>query len=177
MKWGPIQIEGAFSGAYRHYRIDGLPGVDPDTFFSRIRGFLVDLLTKETRTGAVHWQAVTWIRFRKGEEIIELAFNSRMLNIYNLSNKNEIVTAMITHMAQQIKNPALSDSKFIFEEVIRTDVDFHRLNLMRGSSYLPLPDWLASKKAMINPRNDDLECFKWAVITATRWEKINKDPQ
>ena len=38
------------------------------------------------------------------------------------------------------------------------DIDFHQLNLTRGSSYLPLPDWLAHKKAIINPCNEDLEC-------------------
>ena len=70
-------------------------------------------------------QAMTWIRFRKDGEMVELAFNCRMLNIYNLSNMNEIVNAMITHMAQQTENPALSDSKFIFDEVVRMDVDFH----------------------------------------------------
>ena len=44
---------------------------------------------------------------------------------------------------------------------------------MRGSSYLPLPNWLARKKAIINPKNEDQECFKWAVIVASRWEEIN----
>ena len=44
---------------------------------------------------------------------------------------------------------------------------------MRGSSYLPLPDLLAKKKAIINPCNEDLECFKWAVIAAVRWEEID----
>ena len=48
---------------------------------------------------------------------------------------------------------------------------------MRGSSYLPLPDWLACKKAIINPKNSDLECFKWAVIAAMRWEEIGKNPK
>ena len=48
-----------------------------------------------------------------------------MLNIYNLSNMNEIVNAMISHMKQQIKNSALSDSKFVVDEVIRMDVSFH----------------------------------------------------
>ena len=57
------------------------------------------------------------------------------------------------------------------------DVDFHRLNLTRGSSYLPLPDWLAKKKVIINPKNLDLECFKWAVIAAMRWEEIDRDHQ
>ena len=100
-----------------------------------------------------------------------------MLNIYNLSDMNEIVNGMITHMVQQIENPALSDSKFVINEVVCMDVDFHRLNLTHGSSYLPLPDWLAQKKAIINPKNSDLECFKWAVIAAMRWEEIDRNNQ
>ena len=97
-------------------------------------------------------QATTWIRFRKDDgEMVKLAFNSRMLNVCNLSNMNQIVNEMIVHMKQQIENPALSDSRSVFDEVLHIDVDFHRLNLTRGSSYLPLPDWLARKKVIINP--------------------------
>ena len=48
---------------------------------------------------------------------------------------------------------------------------------MRGSSYLPLPNWLAHRKAIINPKNEDQECFKWAVIVASRWEEINNSPE
>ena len=151
--------------------------MDSDTFFNRVRHFLIELLKKESRTRAVCSQAMTWIRFRKDGEMVELAFNSRMLNIYNLSDMNKIVNEMITHMKQQIKNPALSDSKFVFDEVIHMDVNFHRLNLMRGSSYLPQPDWLACKKAIINPKNSDLECFKWAVIAAVRLEEIGNNPE
>ena len=90
---------------------------------------------------------------------------------------NEIVNKMIAHMKQQIENPALSDSNFVFDEVLHMDVDFHRLNLMRGSSYLPLPDWLAHKKVIINPKNADQECFKWAIIAASRWEEIGNNPE
>ena len=39
LNWGPRQLEGAFGGAYRRYRIDGMPGMDPHTFFSRVRQF------------------------------------------------------------------------------------------------------------------------------------------
>ena len=86
--------------------------MDPDTYLSRVRRFLIELLKKESRTGAIRSQAMTWIRFRKDGELVELAFNSRMLNVYNLSNMNEIVNDMIAHMKQQVKNPALLDSKF-----------------------------------------------------------------
>ena len=99
--------------------------MDPNTFFSRVRRFLMDLLKKESRTGAVRSQTMTWIRFRKDGELVELAFNSRMANIYDLSNMNEIMNEMIAHMKQQIENPALLNSRFVFDEVIHMDVDFH----------------------------------------------------
>ena len=34
LNWGPRQLEGAFGGAYRRYRIDGIKGMDVDTFFA-----------------------------------------------------------------------------------------------------------------------------------------------
>ena len=178
INWGPRLLEGAFGGAYRCYRIDGIEGMDFDTYFIRSRKFLMDLLSRETINRAVRSQATTWIRFIKDEvEQVELAFNSRMLAVYNLSDMDEVVSAMIEHMKQQIENPALRDSKFVFDRIIHMDIDFHRLNLTRGSSYIPLPDWLAKKKAIINPKNLDLECFKWAVIAAMRWEEIDRDLQ
>ena len=33
------------------------------------------------------------------------------------------------------------------------------------------------KKAIINPCNEDQECFKWAIIAASRWEDIDNNPQ
>ena len=75
----------------------------------------------------------------------------------------------------QIENPALLNSRFVFNKVLRLDANFYQLNLTRESSYLPLPDWLAKKKAIINPDNDDEECFKWAVIAVERVGM--KDPQ
>ena len=125
LNWGPRQLEGPFGGAYRRYRTDRLPGTDPDTFVSRVRKCLIELIKKESRMGAIRCQATTWIRFRKDGELVELEFNSRMVNIYNLSNMNEIVNEMLAHMKQQIENQALSDSKFVFDEVLHMDVDFH----------------------------------------------------
>ena len=82
-----------------------------------------------------------------------------MTSVYRGSDLEQIVDEMITHMKTQIENPALLNSRFRFDEVLFLDIDFHQLNLARGSSYLPLPDWLARKKAIINPQNDDDECF------------------
>ena len=154
--------------------------MDVDTLFSRIRKELIGLIKREqkTRTSA-RIQRTAWIRFirddEKGQERIELAFNSLMVSVYRGSETYEIVDGMIANMKFQIENPVLLNSRFVFDEFLYLDVNFHQLNLTRGSSYLPLPDWLARKKAIVNPHKDDEECFKWSVIAA---EKVGmKDPQ
>ena len=174
---GPRLLEGAFGRAYRRYRIDGGPRMDPDTFFNRIRRSLIELLKRESRTGALRAQTTTWIRFKKDDELVELAFNSLMTSVYRGSSLDQTVDGMIDNMKFQIENPALLNSRFVFDEVLFMNIDLHQLNLTRGSSYLPLPNWLACKKAIINPKNEVKECFKWAVIVASRWEEINNNPE
>ena len=186
----PIELEQAFGGAYRSYRVNGRPKIDVDTFFNRIRKGLIELIKPElkTRTSA-RIQTTGWIRFvrdgpprgpgeahdKEGQERIELAFNSLMTSVYRGSEPDQIVDGMIINMKFQIENPALLNSRFVFDEFLYLGVNFHQLNLTRGSSYLPLPDWLARKKATVNPHNNDEECFKWSVIAA---EKAGmKDPQ
>ena len=98
-----------------------------------------------------------------------------MMSVYRGSERDQIVDGMIANMKFQIENPALLNSRFVFNEFLYLDVNFHQLNFMRGSSYLPLPDWLARKKLIVNPHNNDKECFKWSVIAV---EKVGmKDPR
>ena len=74
LNWGPRLLEGAFSVAYRRYRVDGIPGTDPDTFLNRIRRLLIDVLKRESRKGGVRAQTTTWIRLKKDGKLVELAF-------------------------------------------------------------------------------------------------------
>ena len=60
----PIELEQAFGGAYRSYRVNGRPKIDVDTFFNRVRKGLIELIKRElkTRTSA-RIQTTGWIRF------------------------------------------------------------------------------------------------------------------
>ena len=173
----PKLVEGAFGGAYSRYRIDGVEGMDLPTFFSKTRDSILSILRRESARRTIRSQSTTWIRFMKDNEYIDLAFNSRMTPVYILNDIDSIVRSMIDHMSQQVENPALRDSKFTFDSVIHMDISIHRLNQTRGSSYIPLPDWLTKKKAIINPKNLDLKCFKWSVIAALKWREIDRDHQ
>ena len=162
---------------YGKYRIVGIEGMDLPTFFSKTKNTISNILKKETAQRAICSQTTTWIRFMKDDEYVNLTFNSSMTPIYFLNDIDDIVRTMINHMSQQVENPALRDSKFVFYMVTHMDISIHRLNLTRGSSYIPLPDWLAKKKAIINPKNLDMKCFKWSVIAALKWREIDSNHQ
>ena len=178
-EWTFTECERAYGGAYRSYRVNGRPKMDIDIFFNGIREKLIELIKRElTVLNSVRVQMITWIRFVKDDDRVELAFNSRMTDVHKGSDLDQIVDEIV-HMMIQIENPLLLNSRFRFDfdEVLFLDINFHQLNLTRGSSYLRLPDWLAQNKAIINPQNEDQECFKWVVITVENFNEISKNLQ
>ena len=93
----PIELDQAFGGAYRSYRVNGRPKIDVETFFDRIRKSLIELIERELKTqSSARIQITAWIRFirdrlprglgeahdKEGQERVELAFNSLMTTVY-----------------------------------------------------------------------------------------------
>ena len=107
---------------------------------------------------------------------VDKPFNSKMTEIFEGSNIDEILSVMFAYIKTQVENPALPKSGFTLDHIMHLDIDFHKLILTRGGSYIKLPEWIAKKKAVINPQNTDEECFKWAVIAALHHEEIGKNP-
>ena len=58
-------------------------------------------------------------------------------------------------------------SGWVFHAVTKLDITLAKLRPLRGGSYLPLPDCIKKKEAIINMKNfKDDECFKWAITRA-----------
>ena len=88
----PIELEQAFGGAYRSYRINGKPKMDVHTFFNRIRKELIELIKQELQTQtSARIQTTVWIKFvrddEEGQERVKLAFNSFMMSVYRGSSQ------------------------------------------------------------------------------------------
>ena len=50
-------------------------------------------------------------------------------------------------------------SGWYFREIVHLEIHTADYNPMRGSSYIPLPDWIMRKKAIVSIRNKDEKCF------------------
>ena len=150
-------VEQTFDKTHGRYRIDGKDEISVDSFFNKIRQELVELIGKELRfLKSAKIQTIAWIQFIKEEnhESVEFkkAFNSKMTEFHQGSNFEELIEKMFNHMKKQIENPALPSSGFVLDRVLYIDIDFHKLKLTRGSSYIPLPDVLAKKESNNQPQ-------------------------
>ncbi|XP_048577296.1 uncharacterized protein LOC125559738 [Nematostella vectensis] len=74
------------------------------------------------------------------------------------------MTNRILESVEQFQNQG---SGWQFDRVEYFDINIDPFEPLSGSSFIPLPSKLASKKAIVNVKNEsDHECFKWAVTSA-----------
>ena len=67
------------------------------------------------------------------------------------------------------------ESRFTHDSVGFLYYHFQRIDIRRGESYIISPDWIASRKATINPKNEkDNECFKWSIIARLNYNKTKE---
>ena len=90
-------------------------------------------------------------------------------------NESEIIDSIIETIEERFQNFTNRGSNWVLERVLSLDVQMTQYIPLRGRSYIPLPKILANKKAIINMKNDDNECFKWCVTRALF--PVNKHPE
>ena len=62
----------------------------------------------------------------------------------------EIFRSFLRNYQEELK--IIKGSNFVFESVELMDYKLHRVRLKRYGSYIKSPEWLANKKATINPK-------------------------
>ena len=68
-------------------------------------------------------------------------------------------------------------SELIHENVGLLHYIFQKISLKRGKSYIKSPEQLKNKRATINPKNNDDNCFQYAVTVALNHQNIGRNHQ
>ncbi|CAH3171729.1 unnamed protein product [Porites lobata] len=63
-----------------------------------------------------------------------------------------------------IENYQQTGSAWYFKEVEKLEIHTVEYNPTKGSSYIPLPDLISHKKAIVNIQNKDEKCFLWCIL-------------
>ena len=71
----------------------------------------------------------------------------------------------------------MQGSSFVFDYVNFLHIKFNQIDLIRGSSYIQSPKWVSNKKATINQKDNDNNCFQYAITVALNHEETGIHPE
>ena len=88
------------------------------------------------------------------------------VEIRTTDDSNIITTSLYNSLIKEYQETLenkVEGSSFVFDYVNFLDIKFNQIDLIIGSSYIETLKWIATKKATINPKNDNNNCFKYAI--------------
>ena len=111
------------------------------------------------------------------EETCTIYTKSEPVEIFMGTNTEDVNDRLFNTILQRFQNAQETSNergrKFIPDSVELLYYHFQRIDITRSESYIIYPDWIASKKAITNPKNEkDNECFKWSIISQLNYNKI-----
>ena len=173
--WGEKLVvekgKSAFGKFARQFIIRGDDSLSPQEFFRKARGEIKLLLQQNPQTKVQCILNVEMIQNRIGEDDVTSDPFFRSGQKENLGNNFEIAEEMIQEMIEAMENYNKRGSNWIFKKAIRLEVNFVRWKPLGGkplggSGWIPMPEKLAQKKAIINIKNTDNFCFKLCIARA-----------
>ena len=97
------------------------------------------------------------------------------------SETNDIIEELCEYLLQKHQEGlegSMRGSKFIFDSADLLYCNLQKISLTRkGSSYIESPKWLKNKKETINPKNNDNNCFHYALTVALNYQNIKSHPK
>src|SRR5688572_24941069 len=177
-KFEILETAKAIKGFTKRHTIEGTHGIDVTSFLDTVRPQVVGLLTKN-RGIKVQFDlscVMEKVHMKSGEVVeAEPHFKSKTDIILEATDVSKIYSSAVDKIKESMASYQMQGSNWRFRVVLKLDIDTVEYKPLKGSSYIQLLEYLANKKAIINPKNNDDECFKWC-ITRAMYPKA-KNPQ
>ena len=130
---------------------------------------LVTLRNDLEKLKGLKWYLSVDVKFSKlnakGESVEnEIPFRTTVFTSTNTSQFSEQLAQGFKEMHNSAENFQKEGSGWHLDEVENLKIHRAVYQPLAGSSYVPLPKFIANKKAVINIQNDDQKCFLWSVI-------------
>ena len=161
----------SLEGFANKYIVKGQTDITPFEFFKSKAAYLKEFL-RNHRNIKVRFVLVCMMeqmgKSSDGKTSLSIQdkayFNSETHINLESSDVKEILTRVIRSIIEKIEVYQKNGSGWYFREIIYLEIHTADYNPMRGSSYIPLPDWIMRKKAIVSIRNKDEKCFLWCVL-------------
>ena len=169
-----IKLEkSALSNFAEKYVIDGKPGLTPLQFFAekvaRIKDFLRNhrnikhrmiLICEMEQQINIKTKGKTKINFNQDKAYFQ---SETHINLEKTDVK-VILSQMLKEIMLNLAIYQKNGSGWYFKEVISFEIHTVVYKPMKGSSYIPLSEFIKRKNAIINIKNKDDKCFLWSIL-------------
>ena len=123
---------------------------------------------------------INFVSSKDSEEI--RTTHTKSHNIENMmGNKTDEITEKnfesLLQNYQKDLEESMKGSEFVLDNIDLLYYHLQKIGLKRGRSYKDSPEWLKNEKATINPKNNDNNCFQYALTVALNCQHIEKKPQ
>ena len=168
---GLVKEKSALSGFANKYVIEGIIGLKPIQYFKNVENTVIDFLTYHKnikfRLILVGILEKTTYSKKDGIRSIETEkgyFNSVTLENLRSSDEEKLLERCFESIMAKIESYSKDGSEWVFKEVEQLEIHTVEFNPTKGSSYIPLPDWIKDKGAIVNIQNKDDKCFLWCIL-------------
>ena len=153
---------------------DYYPLRDLDTFFQENKPAFYRRLAREiTELGPIKVTMSFLVHFfmdRAGrrDEMEHFFWNRQPIIISNLAQLREegMLERLVDSYKEEIARWQEMGSGWVVEGIKLAYLEVNRYAPIRGGSYIPTPSKLRNKQAIINVKNKDDECIRWAIRAA-----------
>ena len=161
----------AFENFAIKYIIEGDPNLTPIEYFNKIYVTLKDFFTyhRNIKFSMILVCVMEQQILRKDKGVVglkedKLCFNSGTHINLESTDVNKLIDINVKKIIEDLEVYQKNGSGWYFKEVVNLEIHTVDYNPMNGSSYIPLPDWISNKKAIVNIENKDQKCFLWCIL-------------
>ena len=154
----------------KKYIIKGEPDILPYQFFKNKKHLIEDFLRNHRNTKVRFVLDTTMEKKEKNSDGKKTKiqdqsyFNSSTFNNFISTNEKDIFSKSTREMDEGISKYQQNGSGWYFKEINKLEINTTEFKPIKGSSYIPLPDFIMRKKAIVSIRNKDDKCFIWSVL-------------
>ncbi|XP_023939181.2 uncharacterized protein LOC112046691 isoform X2 [Bicyclus anynana] len=180
-------IENAFGQRIATYRISNYPNSNvfgnqefetPEYFLNTNKEIITELIYKLLKVhNSIKINFTLNGDFIQQSKDLENNFDFQTSNfVFCIGNEfNNILSEIFEHISIKVSNFEKRDSGWSLKKNNYLDLNINKFSPLRGSSFIDLPQDIKNKNAVINVKNNDYQCFQWAIISALYPVKANVD--
>ena len=167
---GFVKEKSAFEDFAVKYIFEGDPSLTPIEYFNKVYSSLEYFFTNHRNIKfsmvlvcLMEQQILSKDKGVVGLNESKAYFISGTHNNLESKNVNKLIDKCVKKIIKDLEVYQKNGSGWYFKEVVQLEIHIVEYNPTKGSSYIPLPDWISNKKAIVNIENKDEKCFLWCI--------------